>query len=77
MSRISVPEVSQLAHIYDMIVMITFYMILASEFILRFLNNRPIRTGTGKGFDGTHYFDTRTKLLLGGLALSSIAIYIR
>ncbi|KAI0954416.1 hypothetical protein AcV7_007655 [Taiwanofungus camphoratus] len=54
---------------------ITIYIILAAEFVLRFLYNRPLRsaesTMTGYGLD------RNMKLMLLGLAFSSLVIYIR
>lgn len=57
--------------------MVTIYMILVIEFVVRFLYNRPLRKGDGPQYDGTHYLDTRAELVFAGLTLSSIAIYIR
>ena len=57
--------------------MVTIYMILVIEFVVRFLYNRRLRKGDGPQYDGTHYLDTRAELVFAGLTLSSIAIYIR
>lgn len=54
-------------------------MTLATEFILRFLSDRPVRNVNGVVREklAAHALDRKTKLMLFGLALSSIAIFIR
>ncbi|KAK7694697.1 hypothetical protein QCA50_001885 [Cerrena zonata] len=53
---------------------VTIYMILAGEFILRYLYNRPIRNvGRAKASP----LDKKTSLMFLGLFLSSILIFIR
>ncbi|KZT00332.1 RTA1-domain-containing protein [Laetiporus sulphureus 93-53] len=54
---------------------ITVYMTLATEFVLRFLWDRPLRRAesTLSGYS----LDRNTKLMLAGMTLSSVCIYIR
>lgn len=54
-------------------------MALATEFIFRFMYNRPVRNikGVMQEKPLVHVLDRKTKLMLFGLALSSIAIFIR
>lgn len=66
-----------LAGIAFQLAAISLYILLASEFVLRVLYNRPVRKHPKPGHNGTHHFDTRTKLMIGGLALSGIALFIR
>lgn len=54
---------------------ITFYMILASEFVLRYLFERPLRPSEKRTTGYT--LDRKTELMLVGLAFSSLCIYIR
>lgn len=56
---------------------ITIFMLLASEFVLRFLWDRPIRIAQEPKDEGSQYLEPRIKLMFGGLALSTIAIFIR
>ena len=54
-------------------------MALATEFIIRFLYNRPVRKVTtvqAKPNNG-HYLEKNIKLMLFGLFFSSLAIFIR
>lgn len=53
---------------------ITIYIILASEFVIRFLCDKPVRSDAGPG---THYFDSRTRLMIFGLGLSAVLLFIR
>ncbi|GJE86154.1 RTA1 domain-containing protein [Phanerochaete sordida] len=68
-----------LAGIAFQLAAITIYMTLATEFILRFLYNRPVRKVRGANAkpDAVHYLERKTLLMLGGLFLSSLAIFIR
>ncbi|KZT00333.1 RTA1-domain-containing protein [Laetiporus sulphureus 93-53] len=56
-------------------VAITVYMALAVEFVLRFLWDRPLRMAesTISGYS----LDRNTKLVLTGMALSSVCVFIR
>ncbi|GBE84524.1 Sphingoid long-chain base transporter RSB1 [Sparassis crispa] len=53
---------------------ITLYMILATEFILRFHYKKPLRKDDSAG---EHSFDSKTKFMLLGLAITNVFIYIR
>ena len=50
-------------------------MILASEFILRYIFDRPLRPSEKRPTGYT--LDRKTTLMLVGLAFSSLCIYIR
>lgn len=64
-----------LAGIIFQLISITFYMLLASEFVLRYLYNRPIQ---GRPAVETGYTaDRHTKQILCALAFSSLCIYVR
>ncbi|KIP03964.1 hypothetical protein PHLGIDRAFT_214753 [Phlebiopsis gigantea 11061_1 CR5-6] len=69
-----------LAGIVFQMAAITIYMALATEFILRFLNDRPIRRGSvslsEKAASG-RFLDRKMKLMLLGLFFSSLTIFIR
>ncbi|EPS93213.1 hypothetical protein FOMPIDRAFT_1044241 [Fomitopsis schrenkii] len=54
---------------------ITAYILLASEFVLRFLYDKPIRNVIHPS--GRHHFSRQVKLMLAGLTFSSLCIYIR
>jgi len=54
---------------------ITIYMALASEFILRYLHDRPLRA-TYQPVK-LHFIDMKVTLMISGLTLSSVLIYIR
>jgi len=58
---------------------ITIYSLLAAEFVLRYLYDRPIRSSrrTAAEAGQVHYFDRRTTLMLTGMAFSSVLIFIR
>ncbi|CAL1695734.1 unnamed protein product [Somion occarium] len=55
---------------------ITIYMLLAGEFILRYLYNRPIRNRSA-GRSNTPPLEQKTALMLIGLFFSSLTIFIR
>ncbi|KAH9843099.1 RTA1-domain-containing protein [Rhodofomes roseus] len=56
-------------------VAITFYMLLATEFVFRYLYNKPIG---GRPIEKTGYtLDSKTKQMVGALAFSSACIYVR
>ncbi|KZT07921.1 RTA1-domain-containing protein [Laetiporus sulphureus 93-53] len=64
-----------LAGIVFQLASISFYMLLAVEFIMRYLHDRPIG---GRICVHTPYtFDSKLKQMVGALAFSSICIYIR
>ncbi|KAH9829049.1 RTA1 like protein-domain-containing protein [Rhodofomes roseus] len=54
---------------------ITVYMLLASEFALRFLYDKPVRDVVHAS--GRHHFNRNAKLMLLGLTFSSLCIFIR
>ncbi|KAF7799540.1 hypothetical protein EIP86_010777 [Pleurotus ostreatoroseus] len=60
-----------------LIASISIYVALASEFVLRFLTNRPVRKVTGATSDAPRYLDRKVKLMLVGLGFSSITLFIR
>lgn len=64
-----------LAGIAFQLASITAYMLLAAEFVLRFLHDRPVRNVVHAA--GHHHFNRNTKLMLAGLTFSSLCIYIR
>ncbi|CCM03424.1 uncharacterized protein FIBRA_05555 [Fibroporia radiculosa] len=66
---------TMLAGIIFQLASITVYLVLAMEFILRFLYEKPLRS-TNKP-SPAYKFDRNIKLMLFGLALSSICVYIR
>ncbi|CCM06794.1 uncharacterized protein FIBRA_09094 [Fibroporia radiculosa] len=53
---------------------ITVYMLLAMEFVSRFLHDRPVRIAAEGPRTG---LDTKARLMFAGLALSSLCIYVR
>ncbi|KAH9912224.1 RTA1 like protein-domain-containing protein [Fomitopsis serialis] len=63
--------------IYPPAVAITFYMILASEFVVRCLLDKPLRAGDKTVKPATHTLDRKHAIMLGALAFASICIYIR
>ena len=58
-------------------------MLLAIEFIVRYVHTRPVRRttpdsdGAADATDMGYSLDRRTRLMLCGLGLSSLCIYIR
>lgn len=54
---------------------ITIYMLLAAEFVLRFLHDKPVRNVVHPS--GRHNFTRNVRLMLAGLTFSSVCIYIR
>ncbi|KAI0094861.1 RTA1-domain-containing protein [Irpex rosettiformis] len=65
-----------LAGIAFQLAAITIYVALATEFILRFLHNRPVRKVTA-GMSSRKYYNRGAKLMLFGLGMSSLFIFIR
>jgi len=64
-----------LAGIIFQLVAITVYMILAAEFVMRYLHDRPI---SGRAVIDTGYtLDRNMKQMLAALAFSSLCIYVR
>jgi len=58
-------------------VALTFYMMLAVEFVIRYLRDKPFQRANNQPPTGNYYMDGRMKTMLYGLAVSSILIYIR
>jgi hypothetical protein len=58
-------------------VAITFYMALAIEFVVRYLNDKPFQRANNLPPTGNYYLDKNMKMMLIGIATSSILIYIR
>ncbi|THH01813.1 hypothetical protein EW026_g958 [Hermanssonia centrifuga] len=57
---------------------ITIYVMLAAEFVMRYLWNRPLRSVHGeKEITGAQILDKKTKLMLLSLSFSSLTIFIR
>ncbi|KAH9949746.1 RTA1-domain-containing protein [Amylocystis lapponica] len=56
---------------------ITCYMILAAEFVVRFIRDRPVRKNAAEGHGRQSDLDRNMKFMLAALAASSIFIYIR
>lgn len=65
-----------LAGIVFQLVAITVYMLLAAEFILRSVYDRPIKAGDSNGRRNAD-MDRKMKAMLAALAISSVCIYIR
>ncbi|PCH39359.1 RTA1-like protein [Wolfiporia cocos MD-104 SS10] len=57
------------------LVAITLYVFLATEFVLRYLHNRPLKNRMNT--TTSYYLDSRMKQMLMALAFSSLCIYIR
>lgn len=62
--------------IFQMIA-ITIYMILAIEFILRYLNDKPFQRSYNEPPTGNYFLDKKMKMMLFGTSFSSLAIYVR
>lgn len=62
--------------IFQMIA-ITIYMILAIEFILRYLGDKPFQRSDNEPPTGNFFLDKKMKLMLFGTSFSSLAIYVR
>jgi len=62
--------------IFQMIA-ITIYMILAIEFIYRYLTDKPFQRPDNDPPTGNYFLDKNMKAMLFGSAFSSIAIYVR
>jgi len=62
--------------IFQMIA-VTFYMILAVEFIVRYVNDKPFQRANNQPPTGNYFLDKNMKTMLSGLAISSVLIYIR
>ena len=58
-------------------VAITLYMALAIEFLVRYLNDKPFHRDNNLPPTGNYYLDKNMKMMLIGIATSSILIYIR
>jgi len=66
-----------LSGIIIQMIAVTFYMILAVEFIVRYLRDKPFERPNNDPPTGNYQLDAKMKNMLFGLALSSILIYIR
>ena len=58
-------------------VAITIYMILAIEFIVRYLSDKPFQRPDNEPPTGNYFMDKKMKTMLYGCAFSSLAIYVR
>lgn len=56
---------------------ITIYMILAIEFIFRYLSDKPFQRRDNDPPTGHYVLDKNVKMMLIGTAFSSLAIYVR
>lgn len=56
---------------------ITIYTILAIEFLLRYINDKPFQRPDNEPPTGNYFLDKKMKAMLFGIAFSSLAIYIR
>ena len=56
---------------------ITIYMILAIEFIFRYLTDKPFQRPDNEPPTGNYFLDKNMKAMLFGSAFSSVAIYVR
>ena len=63
----------------DRLAAITVYVALASEFILRYIYDKPVRQVKTENYGDSEDtpLDKKTKLMLLSLALSSLFIFIR
>ena len=62
--------------IFQMIA-ITFYMGLATEFVYRYLSDKPFQRPDNEPPTGNYFMDKKMKTMLYGCAFSSLAIYVR
>lgn len=62
--------------IFQMIA-ITLYMILAIEFLIRYINDKPFQRPDNEPPTGNFFLDKKMKLMLLGTSFSSLAIYVR
>ena len=56
-------------------VAITFYIVLATEFIVRYLYKKPVRPKVGN--TSAYQFDRNMKQMVVALAFSSLCVYVR
>jgi len=56
---------------------VTIYMFLAIEFILRYVKDKPFERPNNLPPTGNYYLDSKMKMMLLGLGISSVLIYIR
>ena len=56
---------------------ITVYMILAIEFVFRYLTDKPFQRPNNEPPTGNYFMDQKMKTMLSGIAFSSLAIYVR
>jgi hypothetical protein len=62
--------------IFQMIA-ITLYMVLAIEFIYRYLNDKPFQRPDNEPPTGSYFMDKKMKAVLFGSAFGSLALYVR
>ena len=56
---------------------ITIYMILAIEFVFRYLTDKPFQRPNNEPPTGNYFMDQKMTTMLSGIAFSSLAIYVR
>jgi hypothetical protein len=56
---------------------ITVYMILALEFVYRYLSDKPFQRSDNEPPTGNYFLDKNMKAMLFGAAFSSLTIYVR
>jgi len=56
---------------------ITIYMILAVEFVFRYLSDKPFQRPDNEPPTGNYFMDKKMKAMLSGCVFSSLAIYVR
>lgn len=66
-----------LSGIIIQMIAVTIYMILAVEFVVRYLRDKPFQRPNNQPPTGNYHLDPKMKSMLFGLAISSILIYIR
>jgi hypothetical protein len=56
---------------------ITVYMILAVEFIFRYIGDKPFQRPDNEPPSGNYFMDGKMKAMLFGISFGSLAIYVR
>ena len=56
---------------------ITIYMVLAIEFVYRYLNDKPFQRPDNEPPTGNYFMDKNMKAMLAGSVFSSLALYVR
>jgi len=59
------------------LIAITFYMVLATEFIYRYVNDKPFQRPDNEPPTGNYFLDKNMKSVLIGSAFASLALYVR